>query len=77
MDDHHHPVRLRHPLTATDAGDRVGARLRIHEKVAGAPGEAVGEITRVVPGTEVTWHARTELRFLKRVTESPEERAAP
>jgi uncharacterized protein YndB with AHSA1/START domain len=40
-----------------DRGTEPGARLRIREKIAGIPGEALGEITRVEPGTEVTWHA--------------------
>lgn len=40
-----------------DRGIEPGARLRIREKIAGIPGEAIGEITRVEPGTEVTWHA--------------------
>lgn len=38
-------------------GIQPGARLRIREKIAGVPGEAVGTITRVEPGSEVTWHA--------------------
>lgn len=40
-----------------DRGIEPGARLRIREKIAGVPGEAVGTITRVEPGTEVTWDA--------------------
>ena len=40
-----------------DRGIEAGARLRIREKIAGVPGEAVGTITRVEPGSEVTWHA--------------------
>ena len=40
-----------------DRGIEPGARLRIREKVAGVPGEAVGEITRVDPGVAVTWEA--------------------
>lgn len=38
-------------------GIEPGARLRIREKIAGVPGEAVGTITRVEPGAEVTWDA--------------------
>lgn len=38
-------------------GIEPGAWLRIREKIAGVPGEAVGTITRVEPGSEVTWHA--------------------
>jgi uncharacterized protein YndB with AHSA1/START domain len=38
-------------------GIEVGARIRIREKVAGVPGEAVGEITDVIPGSLVTWEA--------------------
>lgn len=44
-----------------DRGVTVGARLRIREKVAGIPGEAIGVITSVKAGTEVSWetdHAR-------------------
>jgi hypothetical protein len=40
-----------------DRGIEVGARLRIREKVAGVPGEYVGELTRVVPLSEVTMEA--------------------
>jgi hypothetical protein len=40
-----------------DRGVAVGARLRIREKVAGVPGEYVGELTRVVPMSEVTMEA--------------------
>lgn len=40
-----------------DRGIAVGARLRIREKVAGVPGEYVGELTRVVPLSEVTMEA--------------------
>lgn len=40
-----------------DRGIEPGARLRIREKIAGVPGEAIGEITRVEPGTAVTWEA--------------------
>jgi uncharacterized protein YndB with AHSA1/START domain len=42
----------------------VGARLRIREKVAGIPGVADGEITRVEPLSSITWeaaHARYRL----------------
>ena len=35
----------------------VGTRLKIREKIAGIPGEAVGEITRVEPGSTVSWEA--------------------
>ena len=38
-------------------GITVGAQLRIRETIAGIPGEAVGVITRVTPGTEVSWQA--------------------
>ena len=48
-----------------DAGEvAVGTRFRIREKVAGVPGEAIGVVTRVEPGIEVTWeadHARYRL----------------
>lgn len=40
-----------------DRGLEVGARIRIREKIAGIPGEAVGAITDVKPGSEVTWEA--------------------
>ncbi|MCL2585953.1 MAG: SRPBCC family protein [Streptosporangiales bacterium] len=40
-----------------DRGIEPGARLRIREKIVGVPGEAVGTITRVEPGAEVTWDA--------------------
>lgn len=35
----------------------VGTRLRIRERVAGVPGEAVGEITEFEPLSAVTWEA--------------------
>lgn len=35
----------------------VGTRLKIREKIAGIPGEAAGEITRVDPVSAVTWQA--------------------
>ncbi len=41
----------------------VGARLRIREKVAGIPAEAVGTITDVVEGTAVTWDADATYRL--------------
>lgn len=40
-----------------DLGVEVGARIRIREKVAGIPGEAVGVITDVKPNSAVTWEA--------------------
>ncbi|HZD66669.1 MAG TPA: SRPBCC family protein [Acidimicrobiales bacterium] len=40
-----------------DRGIEVGARLRIKEKIAGIPGEAVGEITEIHPCSSVTWEA--------------------
>lgn len=40
-----------------DRGIREGARLHIREKIAGVPGEYIGELTRVVPGSEVTMEA--------------------
>ncbi len=42
----------------------VGARLRIREKVAGIPAEAVGTITAVEPGSAVTWDADATYRLL-------------
>lgn len=43
----------------------VGTRFRIREKVAGVPGEAIGVITNVEPGTAVTWEAdRARYRLL-------------
>lgn len=48
-----------------DRGIAVGARLRIQERIAGIPGEAVGVITALIPGTEVTWQAdRARYRWL-------------
>ena len=45
-------------LERLDEGDlKVGTRFRIREKVAGIPGEAIGIITNVEPGTSVTWRA--------------------
>lgn len=35
----------------------VGTRFHIREKIAGVPGEAIGVITHIEPGTEVTWEA--------------------
>ncbi len=40
-----------------DGGNQVGAVLRVREKIAGVPGEAVGTITRVDPQAAVTWEA--------------------
>lgn len=41
-----------------DGGDlAVGTRFHIREKVAGIPGEAIGIITDLEPGTAVTWRA--------------------
>lgn len=40
-----------------DRGIAVGARLRIRERIAGVPCEYVGELTRVVPMSEVTMEA--------------------
>ncbi len=40
-----------------DGGIEVGAKLRICERVAGVPCEAVGEITALVPRTSVTWES--------------------
>jgi Polyketide cyclase / dehydrase and lipid transport len=42
----------------------VGAKLRIHEKIGGIPGEAVGLITAVEPGSAVTWEADATYRWL-------------
>lgn len=36
---------------------RVGARLRIREKIAGIAGEATGTITQLQPGSLLTWEA--------------------
>ena len=43
---------------------QVGARLRIREKIGGIPGEAVGTITAVEPGTAVTWQADARYHWL-------------
>lgn len=40
-----------------DRGIAVGARLRIRERIAGVPGEYIGELTRVEPMSEVTMEA--------------------
>ena len=40
-----------------DRGNQVGAKLKIRERIAGIPGEAVGEITEVEPLSKVTWEA--------------------
>ncbi len=42
----------------------VGARLRIKERIGGVPGEAIGVITAVEPGVEVTWEADAIYRWL-------------
>lgn len=42
----------------------VGAKLRIREKIGGIPGEAVGVITAVEPGSAVTWEADATYRWL-------------
>lgn len=49
-----------------DASDMaVGTRFRIREKVAGVSGEAIGVLTRVEPGVEVTWESdRARYRLL-------------
>lgn len=46
----------------------VGAKLKIREKIAGVPGEAVGEITRVEPFSTVTWEAAQAHYRLLRLT---------
>lgn len=46
------------------APTRVGARLRIREKIGGIPGEVLGSITAVEPGMEVTWEADARYRWL-------------
>ena len=46
------------------APTQVGARLRIREKIGGIPGEAIGSITSVEPGTAVTWQADARYRWL-------------
>lgn len=38
-------------------GLEVGTRLRIREKIAGIPGEALGEIAELQPGARVTWES--------------------
>lgn len=43
---------------------QVGARIRIREKIGGIPGEAVGSITSVEPGSAVTWQAQATYRWL-------------
>lgn len=40
-----------------DRGIEIGARLRIRERIAGIPGEAIGTITELVPRTSVTWES--------------------
>ena len=40
-----------------DRGIAVGAKLRIRERIAGVPGEYIGELTRVTPMSEVTMEA--------------------
>lgn len=40
-----------------DRGIAAGARLRIRERIAGIPGEYIGELTRVEPMSEVTMEA--------------------
>lgn len=42
----------------------VGARLRIRERVAGIPADAVGTITAVEEGSAVTWDANARYRLL-------------
>jgi hypothetical protein len=43
---------------------QVGVRIRIREKIGGIPGEAVGSITSVEPGSAVTWEAAATYRWL-------------
>lgn len=40
-----------------DSGIEVGAQMRIKEKIAGIPGDALGVITDVKPSSSVTWEA--------------------
>ena len=42
----------------------VGSRLRIRERIGGIPGEAVGTITAVAPGSAVTWEAEARLSLV-------------
>jgi Polyketide cyclase / dehydrase and lipid transport len=41
----------------------VGARLRIRERIGGVPGEAVGVVTTVEPGRQVSWEADATYRW--------------
>ncbi|MGA7272113.1 MAG: SRPBCC family protein [Acidimicrobiia bacterium] len=41
----------------TDRGLEVGTRLRIHERIAGIPGVAEGEVTRLKEHRAITWEA--------------------
>lgn len=42
----------------------LGTKLRIGERVAGIPGEAIGSITAFVPGERATWVAKARYRLL-------------
>lgn len=59
--EHESIERLDHADNVTKGGDPVeigvGTRFRIREKIAGVPGEGVGVITDINPGTAVTWEA--------------------
>lgn len=46
------------------APTQVGARLRIQERIGGIPGDAIGTITAVQPGTAVTWEADARYRWM-------------
>lgn len=59
--DHESIERLNTAGEITGSGGRVdidvGTQFRIREKIAGVPGEGIGVVTRVDPGTAVTWEA--------------------
>ncbi len=59
--EHESIERLDDAGEVTGVGDRVeirvGTRFRIREKIAGVPGQGIGVVTHVDPGTAVTWEA--------------------
>ncbi len=50
-------------ILGEDRALSVGTQIRIHEKVAGIPGEAVGEVTDYVEEDHLTWEAVAKYRL--------------
>ncbi len=59
------PEHVSLEILSEDKTIREGTRIRIKEKIAGVPGEAIGEIRDVIKGKQVTWGSdRAVYRYL-------------